>query len=87
LFGQENYPFYLQLLTNAGTFRRVDSLSSEPDLLSAFHWGAGVGLRTNTPIGPVQLTVGLGDFDGKLPTQRAKLAVFFSVGREFRYTR
>jgi outer membrane protein assembly factor BamA len=87
LFGQENYPFYLQLLTNAGTFRRVDSLSSEPDLLSAFHWGAGVGVRTNTPIGPVQLIVGVGDFGGKLPTQRAKVAVYFSVGREFRYTR
>jgi predicted acylesterase/phospholipase RssA len=87
LFGQENYPFYLQLLTNAGTFRRVDLLVSEPDLLSAFHWGAGVGLRTNTPIGPVQLTVGLGDFGGKLPTQPAKVAVYFSVGREFRYTR
>jgi len=87
LFGQENYPFYLQFLTNAGTFRRVDSLSSEPDLLSAFHWGAGVGLRTNTPIGPVQLTVGLGDFGGKLPMQPVKAAVLFSVGREFRYTR
>ncbi len=87
LFGQESYPFYLQLLTNVGTFERVDSLSSAPDLLSAFHWGAGVGLRTNTPIGPVQLTVGLGDFGGKLPTQPAKAAVYFSVGREFRYTR
>ena len=87
LFGQENYPFYLQLLTNAGTFRRVDSLSSEPDLLSAFHWGAGAGLRTNTPIGPVQLTVGVGDFGVKLPMQPVNVAVYFSVGREFRYTR
>jgi outer membrane translocation and assembly module TamA len=47
----------------------------------------GTGARTNTPIGPVQLTVGVGDFGGKLPVQPAKVAVYFSVGREFRYTR
>jgi NTE family protein len=87
LFGQENYPFYLQFLTNVGTFERADSLSSEPDLLSAFHWGVGTGLRTNTPIGPIQLTVGFGDFGGKLPMKPARVAACFSVGREFRYTR
>jgi NTE family protein len=87
LFGEQSYPFYLQLLSNVGTFHRLDSLVSDPDPVGALHWGAGAGLRTNTPIGPVQLTVGVGDFLGKLPMQPAKVAVVFSVGREFRYTR
>lgn len=87
LFGQEDYPFYLQLLSNVGTFRRLDSLASATDRMAMLHWGAGAGVRTNTPIGPVQLTVGVGDFGGKLPMQPAKVAVCFSVGREFRYTR
>jgi len=87
LFGQGNYPFYLQALGNVGTFEPWRNLSSSSDVLSLFHWGVGTGVRTNTPIGPVQLTVGVGDFGGKLPMQRAKVAVFFSVGREFRYTR
>ena len=87
LFGQENYPFYLQALANVGTFEPWGSLLSSSDLPSLFHWGVGTGARTNTPIGPVQLTVGVGDFGGKLPMQPAKVAVYFSVGREFRYTR
>jgi len=87
LFGQENYPFYLQALANAGTFEPWGSLFSSSDLPSLLHWGVGTGVRTNTPIGPVQLTVGVGDFGGKLPMQPVNVAVFFSVGREFRYTR
>ena len=85
LFGQENYPFYLQLLSNVGTFVRLDSLVSGPDRVSMLHWGVGAGVRTNTPIGPVQLTLGVGDF-GRLSSQRTS-ALWFSVGREFRYTR
>jgi len=87
LFRQANYPFYLQALANVGTFEPWGSLLSSSDLPSLFHWGVGTGVRTNTPIGPVQLTLGVGDFDGKLPMQPVKVAVFFSVGREFRYTR
>ncbi len=87
LFGQESYPVYLQAMGNAGTFAPWDDLlelSSVPPLL---HWGAGVGACTNTPIGPVQLVLGVGDFGGKLPTQPSKVAFVFSLGREFRYTR
>jgi len=87
LFSQENYPFYLQLFSNAGTFRRLDSLALGPDRASMLHWGVGAGVRTNTPIGPVQLIVGEGDFGSTLPERPPTLAVFFSVGREFRYTR
>lgn len=87
LFGQDNYPFYLRALANVGTFEPWGSLLSSSDLPSLFHWGVGTGARTNTPIGPVQLTVGVGDFGRKLPMQPVKVAVYFSVGREFRYTR
>ncbi len=87
LFRQANYPFYLQVLANVGTFEPWGSLLSNSDLPSLLHWGVGTGVRTNTPIGPVQLTLGVGDFGGKLPMQPVKVAVFFSVGREFRYTR
>jgi outer membrane protein assembly factor BamA len=88
LFGQEDYPFYLQALANVGTFEPWgSSLLSSSDPLSLLHWGAGAGVRTNTPIGPVQLVLGVGDLGGKLPMQPARVAVFFSVGREFRYTR
>jgi predicted acylesterase/phospholipase RssA len=87
LFGQENSPVYLQVMGNVGTFAPWGDLLTISGLPSLLHWGAGAGARTNTPIGPVQLIVGVGDFGGKLPEQRTALAVLFSVGREFRYTR
>jgi NTE family protein len=87
LFGQASYPVYLQVMGNVGTFEPWGDLLTISGLPSLLHWGAGAGARTNTPIGPVQLIVGVGDFGGRLPEQRTTLAVFFSVGREFRYTR
>ena len=87
LFGREDYPVYLQAIGNVGTFDPWDELLQSPGLSSRLHWGVGSGLRTNTPIGPVNFTLGFGDFGGKLPTQFPEVAFFFSVGREFRYTR
>jgi len=87
LFGQENYPFYLQAIGNLGTFEPWGSLWSSADRLSLLHWGVGTGARTNTPLGPIQLTVGVGDFGRNRPTHPLRVAVSFSVGREFRYTR
>jgi NTE family protein len=87
LFNQTSYPVYVQALANVGTFMRQDSLLRTPDLAAALHWGAGVGVRTNTPVGPLQLTVGLGDFAKPAPARGARLNVLLSVGREFRYTR
>jgi NTE family protein len=86
-FGQENYPVYLQVMGNVGTFKPWGDLLTMSGLPSLLHWGAGAGARTNTPIGPVQLILGVGDFGGKLREQRTTLAFFVSVGREFRYTR
>jgi NTE family protein len=87
LFGQESNPVYLQVMGNVGTFAPWSDLLTISGLPSLLHWGAGAGARTNTPIGPIQLIVGVGDFGGTLPEHRTTLALFFSVGREFRYTR
>jgi len=87
LFGQENYPFYLQAIGNVGTFEPWNEVLQNSGVPSQLHWGIGTGLRTNTPIGPAQFLLGVGDFGGKLPAQRAQLAFYISVGREFRYTR
>ena len=86
LFGQENYPFYLQAIGNVGTFEPWNEVVQNSGLPSRLHWGVGTGLRTNTPIGPAQFIMGVGDFGGELPVQRAQLAFYISVGREFRYT-
>jgi NTE family protein len=86
LFGQENYPVYLQLVGNVGTFEPWSDVVSSSDRFSPLHWGVGTGARTNTPIGPVQLLLGVGDL-GREPSRGIKLAFYFSVGREFRYTR
>jgi len=87
LFGQENYPVYLQVMGNVGTFEPWDELLLDSSLTSRLHWGVGTGLRTNTPVGPAQLIVGVGDFSGRPPVQQAQLAIYLSVGHEFRYTR
>jgi predicted acylesterase/phospholipase RssA len=86
LFGQENYPVYLQVMGNVGTFEPWDKLLTLSGLPSLLHWGAGAGARVNTPIGPVQLVLGAGDL-GKLTERSRTLAFHLSVGREFRYTR
>jgi NTE family protein len=87
LFGQESNPVYLQLIGNVGTFAPWGEVLRNLDVTTQFHWGAGTGLRANTPIGPIQLLLGAGDFGGRPPVQHAQIAFFLSVGREFRYTR
>ncbi len=86
LFGQQDYPFYLQLLSCVGTFT---SLSEIPDLASIeshLHWGAGIGARTNTPVGPFRLTIGLSDREGQ-SSDDIEVNYYISIGREFRYTK
>jgi len=87
LFGEEDYPVYAQLIGNVGTFAPWSDLLAIPNVPSLLHWGVGVGARTNTPIGPVQLVVGAGDFGLRPAGWPATVAFFFSVGREFRYTK
>lgn len=87
LFGQESYPVYAQLMGNVGTFAPWSDLLTIANVPSLLHWGVGVGARTNTPVGPVRLVVGAGDFGLTPAGWPATVALFFSVGREFRYTR
>jgi outer membrane protein assembly factor BamA len=85
-FDRADYPLYGQLLTDIGAFERLDKLLESEDPLSNIHYGVGVGLRTNTPIGPFRLMVGAGDI-GKHNSTDVKINYYISIGREFRYTR
>ncbi len=87
LMGRVDYPVYVQALADAGLFERPDRLPGEFDPLDVLHWGAGLGVRTNTPVGPLQLTFGLGDFLKPAGYPATRLEMWFSVGSEFRYTR
>ena len=88
LFGQPAYPLYLQAMANVGTFERQDQLIiASQDWLSVLRWGAGLGVRTNTPVGPLQMILGVGDVGKPQPHASARFNFYLSVGREFRYTR
>ncbi len=87
LLNRADYPVYVQGLADVGLFERPDRLPGESATLDMLHWGAGLGLRTNTPAGPLQLVVGLGDFLKPAGYPATRLELWFSVGREFRYTR
>ncbi len=81
LFKQEEYPLYWQLIFNIGTFKRLDKLS-EKEMKETFHWGGGGGIKTNTPIGPLNFIFGIGNFGKK---DRIKFQFITTIGREFRY--
>lgn len=86
LFGQSEYPCYMQILLHGGYFDRFDRLAGEDDLHAVLHWGTGTGVRANTPIGPVHMLFGIGDF-GKPPEYGdIRFNYIFTFGREFRYT-
>lgn len=82
LFNQESYPLYAGLFGNVSTFSPLDQVLAGPNRVSLLHWGSGVGLKTNTPIGPFIFTVGAADPIRK----RWEFNAFLSVGRDFRYT-
>lgn len=81
LFKQEDYPLYGQLIFNIGTFERLDKLS-EKEIKKIFYWGVGSGIKTNTPIGPLNFIFGIGNFGKKGETNFQFLT---NIGREFRY--
>jgi len=86
LLGQKDYPFYLQLFSSIATFNKLADLVDSLDINSQLYWGIGVGARGNTPIGPFQLILGMGDI-GKQNTENLELNYYISIGREFRYTK
>jgi len=85
LFNQEAYPFYFQLITNLGVFEFPDPLTDPARWKDKLHWGAGLGVRTNTPLGPFVLTFGAADFSKPSGPDALRFNFSLSVGREFRY--
>lgn len=86
LLGQKEYPFYLQVFSNIGTFTQLADLANSEDITSQLYWGFGVGARANTPIGPFQLVVGVGEH-GRFDSEDMELNYHISIGREFRYNK
>jgi NTE family protein len=86
LLGQENYPFYLQLVSSVATFTKLADLTNSPDFTSQLYWGVGIGARADTPIGPFHLILGAGDH-GRFNSEDVELNYHISIGREFRYTK
>lgn len=84
LLNSDDYPVYLELITNGATFKRPDLLIKSDDIVNDLHWGAGFGFVTNTPLGPLRFIVSAGDFLKKA-THPGGLRFYFSLGREFRY--
>jgi len=83
LLRADNYPLYVGAFATAATFEPLAGLIEESDRLALLHWSAGLGLRTNSPLGPVALAVGVSD-----PGRRsARLNFRVAVGRDFRYPR
>jgi predicted acylesterase/phospholipase RssA len=85
LFNRDDYPFYLQLFSNISSFQKLSQLVNNPQIDSALNWGLGIGVRTNTPFGPLQFILGVADFAKPKPLPTTKINAFFSVGRDFRY--
>lgn len=87
LFQRDDYPLWVQAFAAAGTFERLDSVISDLVFAEDFDWGAGIGVLSNTPIGPLRLSVSLADFLKPGYDAGFRLNWFLSVGRDFRYTR
>jgi predicted acylesterase/phospholipase RssA len=86
LLDLKEYPVYLQLISNVATFERLDDLVRTDNPASELHWGAGIGVRTNTPVGPFNLLVGIAGIDED-NLIGARVNYYISIGREFRYTK
>jgi outer membrane protein assembly factor BamA len=87
IFGQNN-PTYLQLMSNIASFEpHADLLDLNHRSLSDFELGIGAGIRTNTPIGPLRITLGAGNPHRTPREDNIQFIVFLSLGRDFRYTK
>ncbi|MCK4940725.1 BamA/TamA family outer membrane protein [candidate division WOR-3 bacterium] len=84
----ENNPIYLQFLSNVALFEPLDELMSwDNRSLTDLELGIGTGIRTNTPIGPLRITFGVGNLHRTPREDNIRYAAYFSLGRDFRYTK
>ncbi|MEO0077975.1 MAG: patatin-like phospholipase family protein [candidate division WOR-3 bacterium] len=86
LFGQRDYPLSIRLQSDVATFERPDNLFVAGDPRLFLHWGSGVGLVTNTPLGPLVCMLSYGDYLKPRP-RHGGLNFTLTVGRDFRYER
>lgn len=88
IFGN-NSPIIFQLLANVATFAPPDSVLFEWDdrSIEDFEVGVGSGIRVDTPIGPLRLTFGIGNLHRKPISNNIKYKLFFSLGKDFCYTK
>ncbi len=88
VFGKNN-PIIFQLLANIASFATPDSVLFDWDerSLEDFEIGVGSGIRTDTPIGPLRLIFGIGNLHRKPISDNIQYRLYFSVGRDFRYTK
>lgn len=87
ILGQNN-PIYLQLLSNVASFDPHDDLLDlNHRSLTDFELGVGAGIRTNTPIGPLRITLGAGNPHRSPREDHIQFIVFLTLGRDFRYTK
>jgi outer membrane protein assembly factor BamA len=83
-----SFSLYLRLVGAAGFTSDIANILNITDPFSLdYHYGCGIGIWMDTPIGPVQITAG-----GTKPRWNDGLefntaALFFSIGRDFRYTK
>ncbi len=83
-----SFSLYLRLVGAAGFTSDITNILNITDPFSLdYHYGCGIGIWMDTPIGPVQITAG-----GTRPRWNDGLefntaALFFSIGRDFRYTK
>lgn len=85
--GQSSYPLYLELSGNGATFSSPETLVlKRKEMSEILHWGGGIGVLANTPLGPVRTVFGLGNFLKKTP-HPGGVRVFIAVGKDFRYQR
>ncbi|MEO0074902.1 MAG: patatin-like phospholipase family protein [candidate division WOR-3 bacterium] len=83
LFNLSRYPFYLSIFTNLATFDKISELIDNINFKEKFYWSFGIGIKTNTPIGPMQFAFSLSDFNKYSENRKPQLSL--SIGREFRY--
>jgi hypothetical protein len=86
LFGVRKYPLYVSAVACAGVFETPAELKDLEAWADMVRLGAGIGVRANTPLGPLTVDVGAADLNPGSP-DRIGAAVYLAIGREFRYVR